>query len=94
MGFVISDVYSSPNRGLTAAYLLGFCGWAVGAVGTVRYVRQQSHSTVSVIVLAATGWAIGASVAVGVGLEWLHEWNAGYWGPIMGTATGGAIGGG
>jgi hypothetical protein len=29
-----------------------------------------------------------------VGLVWLQEWDAGYWGPIVGAAVGGAVGGG
>jgi len=27
LGMVLSDVYSQPNRGLGAAFILGFVGW-------------------------------------------------------------------
>src|SRR5687767_5611394 len=93
MGFVISDAYSSPNRGLTAAYLLGFIGWGIGAAGTVRYIHHRFGGEIHVVVLSMIGWGAGAVVAVALGLRWLEEWNAGFFGPIFGAALGGAIGG-
>jgi hypothetical protein len=36
LGMVISDVYSSPNRGLPVAYSLGFAGWAIGSAVRIR----------------------------------------------------------
>lgn len=94
IGMVISGVYSSPDSGLTTAYVLGFAGWAIGAAVTIRYLRQQFGSNVYLTGLSIAGWAVGAFVAVVIGLSWLHTWNAGFWGPIVGTAIGGAIGGG
>ncbi len=94
MGTAISGVYSNPNSGLTAAYVLGFAGWAIGAAVTIHYVRQQFGKNVFLTGLSIAGWAVGAFVAVVIGLLWLHTWDAGFWGPIVGTAIGGAIGGG
>ena len=92
-GFVISDVYSRPNRGLTAAYLLGFSGWAVGAASTIRYVRQRVGADVQVVALSVAGWGVGAFVAVVFGLKWLEEWSPGFLGPVVAAAIGGVIGG-
>lgn len=39
-GMVLSDVYSIPNRGLTAYFVLGLAGWALGATVTIFNVRQ------------------------------------------------------
>jgi hypothetical protein len=64
VGLVLSDVSSSLNRGLAAAYVLGSAGWASGGL-----------------------------VAVVVGLRWSEEWHAGFMGPIVAGALGGAIGG-
>jgi hypothetical protein len=90
---VISDVYSIPNRGMTAAYVLGFAGWAVGAAGTIIHLRQNFQATTAVLALAIAGWAIGAWIALPVGFAWLKVWEPGFWGPIVSTAIGGAIGG-
>jgi hypothetical protein len=68
MGQVISDVYSLSNRGLTAAYVLGFAGWTIGAAGTIRYVRHRLGANVHVIALSVAGWGVGALVAVVLGL--------------------------
>lgn len=93
MGQVISDVFSSPNRGLTAFYVLGFAGWATGAAGTIRYVRNRFGADVKVTALSAAGWGFGALAAVVLGLFWMETWNVGFLGSIAGPALGGAIGG-
>ena len=64
MGMAISGVYSSPNSGLTAAYVLGFAGWTIGAAVTIHYVRQQFGKNVYLTGLSIAGWAVGAFVAV------------------------------
>ncbi len=92
-GMVISDGYSNPNRGWTAAYVLGFAGWALGAAVTISYIRLQLGKNNYATALSVAGWAVGALVAVVLGLSWLQTWDAGYWGPIMAAAFGGAIGG-
>ncbi len=94
MGTAISGVYSNPNNGLTTAYVLGFAGWIIGAAVTIHYVRQKFGKNVYLTGLSIAGWAVGAFVAVVIGMSWLHTWDAGFWGPIVGTAIGGAIGGG
>jgi hypothetical protein len=93
VGLVISDVYSTPNRGLIAAYLLGLLGWAVGGAGTIRYVRRRFGGDGYVVALSAAGWGVGALLAVVLGLVWQDEWSPGFWGPILGAAIGGSIGG-
>ena len=93
MGQAISDVYSSPNRGLTAYYLLGFAGWIIGAAGTLRYMRRKFGADANVTALSAAGWTVGAVVAVVLGLFFLHTWNAGFLGPLAAAALGAAIGG-
>lgn len=93
VGSVISDVSSTPNRGLAAAYMLGLLGWTIGGAGTVRYIRQQFGADAKVVALSAIGWGVGALLAVQLGLAWQQEWNAGFWGPIFGAAIGGTIGG-
>jgi|GEM_PF-6589574 len=94
LGLVISDAYSSPNRGLAAAYLLGLAGWGVGAAGTIRYMRQKFGPDTTVIAISAAGWVIGSLVAVFLGLFWGERWDPGILGPIVAAALGGAIGGG
>jgi len=91
---VISDVYSSPNRGWTAAYLFGFAGWAIGAAVTVSFIRRQYGVNGYLTVLSIAGWAIGAFIALALGFSWMFMWNGGFWGPIVATALGGVIGGG
>ena len=91
---VISDVYSSPNRGWTAAYVLGFAGWTIGAAVTIDYVRRQFGANGYLTALSIAGWAIGAFIALVLGFSWMYMWNGGYWGPIVAAALGGAIGGG
>jgi hypothetical protein len=93
VGMSISDVYSSPNRGLAAFLMLGFAGWAIGAAGTIRYVRLRFGADIPVIVLSVAGWVVGALVAVVLGLLWMETWNLGYLGLPVGAALGGAIGG-
>lgn len=93
-GMVISDVYSSPNRGWMAAYVLGFAGWAIGAAGTVSFVQRQYGANGYLTALSIAGWAIGAFTALVLGFSWMFMWNGGYWGPIVAAALGGAIGGG
>ena len=93
MGSMISDVFSSPNRGLTAYYALGIVGWAIGAAGTIRYLRHQFGVDVKVIALSVAGWCVGALVSVVLGLFWMFTWNLGFWGSPLGAALGGAIGG-
>lgn len=94
IGLTVSDAYSSPNRGLAAAYGLGFAGWAFGAAVTVRLICQRSRADVYVMALSIAGWSVGTLVAVVVGLAWLFEWDLGFFGPIVAAALGGAIGGG
>jgi hypothetical protein len=94
MGRVISDVYSSPNRGWTAAYVLGFAGWTIGAAVTIDYVRRQFRANGYLTALGIAGWSIGAFTALVLGFSWMFIWNGGYWGPIVAAALGGAIGGG
>jgi hypothetical protein len=93
-GMVISDVYSSPNRGWTAAYLFGFAGWAIGATVTIGYVRRQFGANGYLTALSISGWAIGAFTALVIGFSWMFMWNGGFWGPIVAAALGGAIGSG
>lgn len=93
IGTVISDVYSSPNRGWTAAYVLGFAGWVVGAAVTITYVRRQAGANRFLTALSIAGWAVGAFTALVLGYYWMFLWNGGYWGPILAAALGGAIGG-
>jgi hypothetical protein len=93
MGMTISDVYSSPNRGLTIAYVMGFAGWAIGAAVTINYMQHQFVTNVYITGLSMAGWTVGALVAVALGLYWLQTWDAGFWGPIVAAAIGGAIGG-
>jgi hypothetical protein len=93
-GMVISDVYSSPNRGWTAAYVLGFAGWTIGAAVTIAYVRRQFGANGYLTALSIAGWAIGAFTALVLGFSWMFMWNGGFWGPIVAAALGGAIGGG
>jgi len=93
MGMVISAAYSKPDRGLTTAYVLGLSGWIMGAAVTILFVRKQYAANVFLTGLSIAGWAVGAFVAVILGLSWLHTWDAGFWGPIIGAAIGGAIGG-
>jgi hypothetical protein len=94
MGRVISDVYSTPNRGWTAAYVLGFVGWTIGAAGTIDYVRRQYAMSGYLLALSIAGWSIGAFTALVLGFSWMFMWNGGYWGPIVAAALGSAIGGG
>ncbi len=94
MGLVLSDVYSSPNRGLTAFYVLGFAGWAIGAAFTIHYVRQPMGANVYLTGLSIAGWAAGALVALVLGFSWMQIWNGGFWGLIVAAAIGGAIGAG
>jgi hypothetical protein len=91
-GLAISDVYSTPNRGMLAAYSFGIAGWIIGAAGTSRYLRRCG-STPSVVVFCAAGWSAGALVAVLLGQAWLADWRLGYWGPIVSAALGGSVGG-
>ena len=93
LGQAISDVYSSPNRGSTALYVLGLAGWAVGAAGTLRFLRRRFGADGSVTANSAAGWAAGALVAVVLGTHWLFTWNAGFIGVIAGPALGAVIGG-
>jgi hypothetical protein len=93
LGQAISDVYSSPKRGLTAVYVLGLAGWAIAAAVTIRYVRRQFGADGHVTALSAAGWAAGALVAVVMGTHWLFTWNAGFFGLIAGPALGAVIGG-
>ena len=93
MGMVISDVYSSPNRGLIAYYVLGVTGWIIGVVGTIRYMRHMFGVDVHMIALSVTGWGVGALVAMVLGLFWMETWNLGFLGSPVGVALGGAIGG-
>jgi len=93
MGQTISDVYSLPNRGLTALYVLGFAGWAIGATGTIRYVRHRFGADVYVIALSVAGWGVGSLVAVVLGLFWMQTWNMGFLAMIVSPALGGALGG-
>ena len=93
LGFVISDVYSTPNRGLTAAYLLGVIGWAIGSVVTIRYVRQPFGAKGVPVALSAAGWALGGLVTIVLGLDWLENGRLAFLGPIVATGMGGAIGG-
>ena len=90
---MLSDVYSNPNRGFAAAYVLGFAGWAVGAAGTIRHIRERWHPNIRLVALAVAGWGLGALVATVVGLVWLRYWDLGFIGPILGAALGGGIGG-
>jgi hypothetical protein len=92
MGLVLSDANSTPDVALTA-YVLGFAGWLIGGLGTAHDLRRRFDSDPTVTVLCLTGWGVGSLPAVLFGLEWLHTWNGGYWGPIVGVALGGAIGG-
>jgi hypothetical protein len=91
---VISDVYSTPNRGWVAAYVLGFIGWTIGAAVTIAYVRRQFGANGYLTALSIAGWAIGAFTALVLGFSWMFMWNGGFWGPIVAAALGGAIGGG
>ncbi|OGN97757.1 MAG: hypothetical protein A2Z71_05790 [Chloroflexi bacterium RBG_13_50_21] len=93
MGMVISDVYSSPNRGLIAYYVLGVTGWIIGVVGTIRYMRHMFGVDVHMIALSVTGWGVGALVAMVLGLFWMETWNLGFLGSPVGVALGAAIGG-
>lgn len=92
-GMIISDGYSDPNRGWTAAYVLGFAGWLIGASVTIGYVHRQYGANGYITALRISGWSIEAFVAVVLGYSWLQTWNGGYWGPIVAAALGGAIGG-
>ena len=92
-GMMIADIYSSPERDFTAAYVLGLAGWAIGSAVTIVYVRRQYGTNVYITGLSIAGWVAGALVAVVLGLFWLQTWDAGFWGPIVGAAIGGAIGG-
>jgi hypothetical protein len=94
MGQVLSGVYNLPNRGLTAFYLLGFAGWAIGAAGTLRYMRLRFGAEARVVALSAAGWMAGALSALVLGLFWMSTWNIGFLGPPVAVALGGAIGGG
>jgi hypothetical protein len=93
MGQVLSDVTSRPNRGLTAAYVLGFAGWAIGAGSVLRYLRRRYEADPVVIALSAAGWGAGAFTAVALSLFWADRMNPGFLGLILGPALGGAIGG-
>jgi hypothetical protein len=93
LGVVLSGVYNSPNRGLTAFYGLGFAGWVIGAAGTIRYVHQRFGADARMIALSAVGWGGGALVAVLLGLFWMFRWDTGFLGPLLAAALGGAIGG-
>ncbi len=93
LGQAISDVYSSPNRGLIGFYVLGFAGWAIGAAVTIDYVRRQFEANGYVIALSVAGWGIGALVAVMLGLFWMETWNLGFLGLPVAAALGGTIGG-
>jgi hypothetical protein len=98
LGQTISNALSIPNSGMTAAYLLGFAGWGIGAVATIRYVHHKFATGRSAIVLSAIGWGIGAFVAVVLmpSVARLAE-NAmlGFLGPtgspILGSVIGGAF---
>ena len=93
LGQAISDVYSSPNRGLTAYYILGLAGWIVGAAGTLRFVHRRFNAGALVLALGAAGWIIGALLAVVWGLSLAEKGAAGFWGLIAGPVLGGGIGG-
>lgn len=93
IGQAISDVYSSPNRGLTAYYVLGLAGWIIGAAGTIRFVFRQFKAGASVLALSAAGWTAGSLMAVVWGLSLVERGDAGFWGLIAGPVLGGAIGG-
>jgi len=93
LGQSLSDVYSSPNRGLAAYFVLGFAGWAIGAAGTIRYLTRKYQSDVNVSVLSAAGWGLGALASLVLGVSWLYTWNPGFLALPVGMALGGAIGG-
>jgi hypothetical protein len=93
LGQSLSDVYSNPNRGLAAYYVLGFAGWAIGATGTIRYMTQKFRVDGNVSVLSAAGWGFGALASLVLGLSWAYTWNLGFLGLPLGVALGGAIGG-
>lgn len=93
MGQVVSDLYSRPNRGLTTWYVLGFAGWAIGAVSIIGYVRRRYEANGAVIALSAAGWGAGAFVALVLSLVWAEKMNPPFFAIILGPALGGAIGG-
>ncbi len=91
-GMSISDVYSTPNRGLIAAYSLGVIGWVTGGTETLRH-RGRFEVTAPGTTVSIAGWILGALAAVALGQRWLVEWNLAYWGPIVSAGLGGTIGG-
>jgi len=96
MGQVISGAFNRPNNGLTAFYVLGFAGWAIGAAGTIRYVRSRFGADIHVTALSAAGWCVGALVAVVLWFFWAETaetWQVGFLGPIVAPVLGGVIGG-
>jgi hypothetical protein len=90
---VLSDVYSRPNRGMGAAFILGFVGWGLGAAGTIQHLRKRHRPAHTRVILAVIAWIIGASIAVIAGLTWLETFSPGFIGPILSAALGGVIGG-
>lgn len=92
-GQALSDVFSNPNRGLTAYYVLGFVGWAIGAAGTIQFIRQRFGADGNVTALSAAGWGLGALTALVFGLTWMQTWNLGFLGSPVAAALGGTIGG-
>jgi hypothetical protein len=93
MGQQISGIYNLPNRGLAAYYILGFGGWALGAVFTIRYMRQRFAWDARITALSAAGWGAGALIAVLFGWYLAQSWDAGFLGLLVAPAIGALIGG-
>ena len=94
LGMVISDVFSRPSRGMAAYSLLGFAGWAVGAAGTIFFVRRRYEAGSAVLLLSALGWVLGGLAALVLGASWMTQWNVGFLASPVAIAIGGAAGGG
>jgi hypothetical protein len=93
IGQQIWGVNNLPNQGLAPLFILGFGGWAIGAVFTIRYMRQRFDADVRVTALRSVGWGAGALVAVLLGWYLAQSWDAGFLGLLVAPAIGALIGG-
>ncbi len=93
IGQQLWGVYDSPTRGVAPYLIFGIAGWALGAIFTIRYVRQRFGADGRLAAFGAVGWGLGALVAMLLGLSLVQTWDAGFLGLIVAPALGATIGG-
>ena len=87
LGTGISEIYSSPNRGLAGYLILTTVGWCFAG-----YLTSRAAWGKPALIIRLLAWVLATIIYIWLGLVWLYTWNVGFLGLPVATGLAGALG--